>query len=203
MAYTRTWDEAAPDGATTDADTIDTLFKWLKVDVRERLNVLFADFTTDPVVPLPAILGNVTGKVLYVHHSDFQTTDEVTFYNSFAGNAKELSGFGSIQSPILTASLCALPVGAIITKIELVCKVPTGTLYCKLCTCTYSTTPLVTVLQTITVTAGAAYQNGDTGTIAQTINSLFHYLTIEIGDINNVIVGARVTYDVADCRVTR
>ena len=49
MAYTRSWDETAPLGSA-QASTIDDILRNLKIDLRERLNVLFTDFTTDPVV---------------------------------------------------------------------------------------------------------------------------------------------------------
>lgn len=50
MAYSRAWNEATPTDST-DAPTIDDLFRNLKVDVRERMNDVVADWTADPVIP--------------------------------------------------------------------------------------------------------------------------------------------------------
>lgn len=61
MAYTNTWSETAPLG-TADANTIDDLFRALKVDVRERINsllgVAIATALADPVTPVTASLAN-------------------------------------------------------------------------------------------------------------------------------------------------
>ena len=44
MAYNQAWDEAAPDGATTKANTIDTVIQELKKSIRERMaDLLHAD----------------------------------------------------------------------------------------------------------------------------------------------------------------
>lgn len=63
MPYTRAWDETAPAGNTTPANTLDTVLQNLKVDLRERLNVVFQDFSLDPVTiksPLTINVANVT-----------------------------------------------------------------------------------------------------------------------------------------------
>ena len=49
MVYVRAWDETKPVGATTQSSDIDLAFQQLKADLRERLNDLVADWTTDPV----------------------------------------------------------------------------------------------------------------------------------------------------------
>lgn len=53
--YTRSWDEASPDGATVQAATIDDQIRALKADLRERICDLFgmteSQFTSDPMVP--------------------------------------------------------------------------------------------------------------------------------------------------------
>lgn len=51
MAHSGPWDEAAPNGAITSANTIDTLFQSLKVAIRERMNDLGCSTwtTADPV----------------------------------------------------------------------------------------------------------------------------------------------------------
>ena len=55
MAYTRTWDNTRPNGATTNASTIDSEIQYTRVDLEERVSALFgmsaSDFAADPVVP--------------------------------------------------------------------------------------------------------------------------------------------------------
>ncbi len=70
MAYTNTWDENVP----TDndlANTIDDLFRTLKLDLRERLNVIFEDFSADPVVPKQSAYGAKDDKRITFHGSRF------------------------------------------------------------------------------------------------------------------------------------
>lgn len=52
MAYTNTWDNAAPLG-TVPANTIDNIFRSIKLDLTERLDDIFAmpTFVTDPLRP--------------------------------------------------------------------------------------------------------------------------------------------------------
>ena len=46
MAYNQAWDENAPDGATTKANTIDTVIQDLKKSIRERMADLLHDDTS-------------------------------------------------------------------------------------------------------------------------------------------------------------
>lgn len=46
MPYTNTWDESSPDGSE-NANTIDTEFQQLKLDIRERMNDLVDDWAND------------------------------------------------------------------------------------------------------------------------------------------------------------
>lgn len=48
MAYPRAWDETAPNGATADAATLDTIVQNLKTDLRLRLFDAGIDLTLDP-----------------------------------------------------------------------------------------------------------------------------------------------------------
>lgn len=57
MAHSVDWTgayEGQPDGATVDADTIDTLLQQLKVAIRERGNDFVVDWNADPVVLKPS-----------------------------------------------------------------------------------------------------------------------------------------------------
>lgn len=49
MAYTRVWNETTPVGDATQASDIDLVIQQLKQDIRERMNTIVTDFTTDPV----------------------------------------------------------------------------------------------------------------------------------------------------------
>jgi hypothetical protein len=51
MPFTHPWNEAAPLGSTTDADTIDTIFQQLKLDLRERLEQVIPNFGNNAVDP--------------------------------------------------------------------------------------------------------------------------------------------------------
>lgn len=55
MSFSKTWDEAVPDGATANANDIDLFIKDTKIAVRERLTsitgVASGDFNTDPFAP--------------------------------------------------------------------------------------------------------------------------------------------------------
>ena len=55
MAFTVTWDETNPDGATVDANTLDTVIINDKIGTRERIQsitgITLGNFNTDPLVP--------------------------------------------------------------------------------------------------------------------------------------------------------
>src|SRR6266542_803436 len=54
MAFTRPWDESVPTGAEQASD-IDLIFRNLKQDLRERLDNVVTDFTSDPIVGPPRV----------------------------------------------------------------------------------------------------------------------------------------------------
>src|ERR1051325_7994303 len=74
MSYSVTWDggyEASPDGATVDADTLDTIVQELKVAIRERMNTILdpsGQWDDDPIVLKP----NRVGAVLLLPASAWQ-----------------------------------------------------------------------------------------------------------------------------------
>lgn len=49
MAYTRVWNETTPVGSTAQASDIDLIIQQLKQDIRERMNTIVTDWTTDPI----------------------------------------------------------------------------------------------------------------------------------------------------------
>jgi hypothetical protein len=85
MAYTRSWDETKPNGATTAANTLDTEIHHARVDLRERITALFAmssaDFSADPVVPRAIALthGTITTDVNTISATVTWNNAAVTF----------------------------------------------------------------------------------------------------------------------------
>src|SRR3990167_9493371 len=65
MAYTVAWDETSPAG-TDQISLGDDKIREFKVQLRERLNVIFTDFTVDPVVFNPNISDSGTTTVINV-----------------------------------------------------------------------------------------------------------------------------------------
>lgn len=114
MPYTRTWDEAVPPGSAA-RNTVATIFRNLKVDLRERFETgLVVDFDADPVVPQASVLGNVVGKLMNIHWSAFIPMGEFnTNWNLADGYIEDTSG-GSTQ---LYAPL-TLPPGTTITDVS-------------------------------------------------------------------------------------
>ena len=94
MAYTRTWDEAAP----TDSDaasTIDDLFRNLKIDIRERMNdILSNDWATDGDDPKTldarAFAGTPQVAVVYTNAA-FPIPDGVLTVIDFVGETLDTS----------------------------------------------------------------------------------------------------------------
>lgn len=55
MPFSVPWDETQPPG-TAPANTLDTIIQQLKRDIRERMNTLISDWTTDPLTGVPRCL---------------------------------------------------------------------------------------------------------------------------------------------------
>lgn len=64
------WDETVPIGSVTDSDLIDELFRELKLQIRERMNDIVVDWTTDPVVlkPTPGVTLPIGGATIFPPH---------------------------------------------------------------------------------------------------------------------------------------
>lgn len=127
MAYTRTWDEAAPSGLSSPA-LIDNFMREGKVDLRERFNdiigVALITPLADPIVASNLTLTNLradmtTGKLVtlvagqlslpWFGHS-FTEVGVTKTRNKY--NVAGASGTGNLIIPVTE-----LPVGAIITKV--------------------------------------------------------------------------------------
>jgi len=114
MAYSAAWNEAAPVGSTTQASDIDTVFQNLKRDLRERLNALVVDWTTDPVVPKQRLGVSVYHSVGQNHSAtplafDSERFDSSGFHDTVTNNSRltvptGLGGTYMINSGTLMAS---------------------------------------------------------------------------------------------------
>lgn len=110
MPFTAAWDETAPDGSVTAANTIDTIFKNLKRDIRERLSeILGGDFTDDPIIDgtilkniatIVAELGNKTTVTGLTTGQLIQATGAGTIGNATNTNAQ----LAAIVSPLITTA---------------------------------------------------------------------------------------------------
>lgn len=65
VAYTKSWDESAPIGATTPAADLDVIIQDLKIALRERLEQVIPDFGNDGVDPKVIPLANIEGTEAY------------------------------------------------------------------------------------------------------------------------------------------
>jgi hypothetical protein len=114
MAYGIPWDEAAPSGATTPADTIDTELQNLKISIRERIEDVICDWADDGVEPktlCAEILGEALGtQFVWIAH-DADIGDDVSvvdtgspIYLSIAvttdGNSRATIDFANINGGI-------------------------------------------------------------------------------------------------------
>lgn len=79
MAFGIPWDEAAPSGATTPADTIDTELQNLKISIRERIEAVICDWADDSVDPKvlcgPDVSDVLETSFTYIEHRTDTGTD--------------------------------------------------------------------------------------------------------------------------------
>lgn len=104
MPYTRVWDSSTPVGSAPAA-SLDTIIQQFKGDIEDRMEDKFiTDITADPWVVKPEILGNVTDKILHLHHSVFSThsnTNESRSINYVAPSQTGTYGFyGILPLPV-------------------------------------------------------------------------------------------------------
>lgn len=126
MAYTNSWDEATPNGASTPSRNIDDEIRKLKLDMRERLADLLGipSFSADPLVSNrlvvtngtqtteiePTVIGNVTGSDLaietgsaakwYFRHAGYldPATDDTADIGSAPRRVKDLYLSGQLKN---------------------------------------------------------------------------------------------------------
>lgn len=113
MAYSNVWVTASPPGSQA-ANTADDEFRKFRLDLEERFeDALITDVVVDPWVLKAALKGNVTGKKIFNHHSDFEFTYITT-------PPSRTRGYSETQEATTTAwCSIVLPVGITITRFEI------------------------------------------------------------------------------------
>lgn len=195
MPYTNAWNESVPLG-TAARSSVDDLFRQMKLDLRERLNVLTTDFTTDPVVPLPAVLGNVVGKLHNVHWSAFTLSGSSNWTVPAGGAYIEDSAIASeMYAPLL------IPPGTTITEVVFIANQNGGAAMTFNVVRILKTTGAVTDVFTV-VTSSGAFNGFSTGVVSHVVDSLYIYAIKATTATSNRLYGAAVKYNTTDCRNT-
>lgn len=206
MAHTRGWDVTLPPGST-QAKQIDDEIRKLRVDIDDRWRDLFVDVLADPVDLKPQYKGNVVGKKLLIPFANFNSNTDLkeTRYGNGYGQAFTDTG------PLI-AGVCLSP-GCIVTKVEvLVDKGDAASVEFDFLARSFAIGPGRPGSQASQVSlfhgagAGAGVIIIASGVLAVTIlDDQLYYISIDgIGAAGNSFdfYGARVTYDVPDCRNT-
>lgn len=205
--YTNVWNNAAPLGSI-QAFTLDEEIRKLRLDIEERMTALVTGFTTgaatDPVVALPELKGNVTGKVLHMHHSIFVAHSATNESRSNLYCAPSTTGTLGFWSPL------SIPVGCTLQNV-------TGTFDRQTLTVslivgyTDALTGAVTILATRSdgATAGVFQKDVQVADLAHVIVTGRYYF-IEV-DLDGFVAGGKFSrfygafarYDTPDCRNTQ
>lgn len=203
MSYTRGWSDATPAGSRA-ANQIDDAIRELKVDLHQRFDsVLSVDWTTDPVVARPEILGNVTGKKLLIPGYAFQIDAGFGTGTRYVGDGT-FSGVSSVfNDPGMFCPLF-IPVGISIKKLRWrATNVDTNTLSMYLFSVPFTTGTVRTqeVLTTGNTAGDTIYDSGGIDIVADGIK-MFHLAIDKSAGATFKLWGVEVTYDTPDCRST-
>ena len=149
--YSRSWDESAPLGSA-QAASIDELFRYLKIDIRERLNDILdasGQFDDDPIVLDTSGVGPRTGVYVYIPNVHIRTAsdqDDVYVGTMFFQSDNEDKDTYLAASPML-------PVGCIIQDISImVDRYGASTFAAVFGYSDFSVTPNFTTLQSASTT---------------------------------------------------
>src|ERR1043166_6378564 len=197
MAYSVTWDSAyenAPDGATTDADTLDTILQELKVAIRERMNTILdpaGQWDDDPIILKP----NRVGAQLVLAASAWQSWEGSggAFYSDpFFASQFTTSNQGAFMPLPLQGNWK-------ITKIEAILNRNTvASISCKFAKTTFNNTPTTTQISTATLSAsGINVVEVFNGTEVISANNTYWLYVTSTGSLAQTWLGygVRVTYD--------
>ena len=121
MAYTRVWNRNSPVG-TDAANTLATIIDNFKQDVEERASTYFGGWNTasptDPITALPAILGNVTGKTMYLGPQCFAPEGNSNQLLVLSPSNSVWAGSSGVSVPGILLCGFHLPVGAILQNVK-------------------------------------------------------------------------------------
>lgn len=204
MAYSETWANLKNIAGATPSNQIDDKFRARFLGVEERMNEIFVDFTTDPVVLKDSILGKVTGKVLVIPHNMF--TERVSVGSLLADRSEGFThapkDAGVMDAPIM------LPPGVTITRVETLIQIGAGvSITWEVFDFDFriSPAPVKSTLIGPTVFSTAGFQFLDSGVVALTIDGQHtYYISLDVtsvsGDVN--IYGTRITYNTPSSQQT-
>lgn len=214
MSYTNTWDDTIPPD-TGARNQVALFIRNVRVDLQERFNdQLVVDTTTDPWVLQPKVLGNVTGKWINLHWSDFIKQPVIFVSDVWNPNRVSVStppsayalngnGTGTGNNFALYAT-ARLPDGVTVTEVDFWVDPAGGSgtevaMYKQ-----YKGDGSVSAVFT-PVTSGAS---GYTKVIKSGLTELIdnanytYFLMVVLGDGNSKLYSASVIFDVPDCRNT-
>jgi hypothetical protein len=197
MSYSVTWDggyEASPDGATVDADTLDTIVQELKVAIRERMNTILdpsGQWDDDPIVLKP----NRVGAVLLLPASAWQSWNE-NGDAVFGDGSFRSEGTGSNQGAFMPLPLHS---NWKVTKIEAILDADTvGSITPSFNKSTFTNTPTTSVISDFTLsTSGITVVTVFSGTEIISANDTYWLYVTSTGSSGDKWYGygVRVTYD--------
>jgi len=203
MAYTRVWVNNTPPGAQA-ANTADDEIRNLRVDVEERMGTLVTGWltggATDPIVVKPEILGNVTGKKLTLHWSEFVKQWDLSSTNAGAFDDK------FVQGPVNTVYVCPIPipVGDSITSATCMVGWAGGTIIFSLHRGSYSAVPTDSLVGSVNIVSGGDQVSPNISGLPHTVLAdNAYYLSLSTGaNAGNKLYGAQIIYNTPDCRNT-
>lgn len=218
MAYTDQW-PATPESTPADSELANLLannIRQLEREIRERMDDVFTDPSgtwaasgpSSPVVPNQTLTGKSLGKIITIHHSDFepdQAWDNGNLVNevirSDLYSQFDTTFAGSIRCPLV------LPAGVTIQQMQFHVNRNTASALNLTCTLNYfnfSVPAGVTQLCT-----GATIANGETlvsvtgGFPHVVLSGNVYFLKVTTpGGANGRVYAANVTYDAPDSRHT-
>lgn len=197
MPYSNVWITNAPPGSQA-ANTVDDEFRKLRLDLEERLEEKFiTDVAVDPWVVRPEILGNVTGKILLLHHSLWVPDSNGLNYSRLGTRLVHSSGGAA-------SYFCALPlpVGVTITQVRyLVNRAGAPNLTCAFESIDFAVAPASVTHATVSTTVGGDAIISSSGLAIVTTAVRVYHLKATLNN-NDRLSAAEVTYNTPDCRVT-
>lgn len=207
MPHTNAWNVTDPPG-NEQAKNIDNHIRKLRVDINDRWVDIMTDVMADPVRIKPAAVDQVVDKIRVISYADFKTT---TIGKEAVYTAGRLFAFTDTDGLYCDVDI---PVGCIITKIELLADVGdatsiTWTFYNRSFAAGGARPASLTAQNTLATvtTAGAGVKNMASGVLAVTIaDNFLYYIGVEAtGPAGNSfdLYGVRITYTMPDGSKTR